>query len=208
MSTLAVFAGKANGIGRGWDQRVRQISWQAPPGWPPSPDGWAPPPGWQPDPSWPEPPAGWKFWRQEPRTRWQKVRLGLLVAVPGSVVAMLVAGEIYGAAVGCGSVDPTDPGNYSDVTIHNDMPAPVVVDECSGAYCVVENLPVRLGPGQSYEDHAACGASGGGMTSWEVKTAEGKVLGYIAVDTPRKDDGLVFNVSDASNSRTTPTAPD
>jgi hypothetical protein len=186
---------------------VRQTFWQPPPGWPPSPEGWVPPLGWQPDPSWPEAPAGWQFWRRAPRTPWQKVRLGLLIAAPGTLAALLVVGEMYGAAVGCGSVDPTDPSNYSDVTMRNDTPGMVVVDECSGAYCVVDNLPIRLRPGQSYEAHAACGTSRDGMTSWEVKTAEGKVLGYIAVDTPRKADGLVFSVSHTSDSRTIPTAP-
>lgn len=39
-------------------------SWHfnAPPGWPPPPEGWSPPPGWQPDPSWPPAPPGWQFW--------------------------------------------------------------------------------------------------------------------------------------------------
>ena len=45
------------------------------------------------------------------------------------------------------------------------------------------------------------------MTSWEVKTARGRVHGYIAVDTPPKHDGLVFRVSRASLNRSTPTAP-
>jgi hypothetical protein len=74
---------------------VRRTIWRAPPGWPPPPGGWVPPPGWQPDASWPEPPAGWVFWRQAPRTRWQKCRLGLLVAIPGSVFALLVAADIH-----------------------------------------------------------------------------------------------------------------
>jgi hypothetical protein len=34
----------------------------APPGWPPVPEGFVPPPGWQPDPSWPAAPEGWQYW--------------------------------------------------------------------------------------------------------------------------------------------------
>jgi hypothetical protein len=130
----------------------------------------------------------------------------MLVAVPGSVFALLVAGEIYDEVVGCGSVDPTDPSNFSGVTIRNDTAGIVVVDECKGANCV-GYLPVRLGPGQTYQDRAPCGMSGDGMTSWEVKTTEGKELGYIAVDTLRKYDRRVFNVSHASISRLAPTVP-
>lgn len=43
------------------------------------------------------------------------------------------------------------------------------------------------------------------MTSWRVTTEKGRVLGYIAVHTPRKHDGLVFPVSHARADRTTPT---
>lgn len=38
------------------------MRFQAPPGWPPTPDGWAPEPGWEPEPQWPAPPPGWAFW--------------------------------------------------------------------------------------------------------------------------------------------------
>jgi hypothetical protein len=100
----------------------------------------------------------------------------------------------------------TDPSNFTGVTIHNDTPGIVVVGECRGANCV-GYLPVRLGPGQTYEDHAPCGTSSEAMTSWEVKTAGGKVLGYIAVDTLRKYDRRVFDVSQASTSRSTPATP-
>jgi hypothetical protein len=129
----------------------------------------------------------------------------MLVAVPGSVFALLVAGQIYDGVVGCGSVDPTDPSNYTGVTIRNDTADNVLVDKCKGANCGYENLPVLLGPGQTYQDHAFCGMSGHGMTSWEVKTTEGKELGYIAVETLYKYVRRVFNVSHASISRSTPT---
>ena len=38
------------------------IVFQAPPGWPPPPEGWEPIVGWLPDPAWPPPPADWQFW--------------------------------------------------------------------------------------------------------------------------------------------------
>lgn len=106
---------------------------------------------------------------------------------------------------GCGSADPTDPNNYSDVTLLNDTPETVIIDDCSGAYCLAYDLPVQLKPGQSHRDHAACAASGRDMTSWRVRTADGKLLGYVAVDTRRKQDGLVFLLSKASRDRTTAT---
>jgi hypothetical protein len=164
-------------------------------------------PGWQPDASWPPPPDGWVYWRLVPRTRRRRVLRAVLIGVPALLVGLLVAAEVYDQATGCGSVDPTDPNNYSDVTLLNDTGGTVVVDDCSGAYCDAYNLPVRLAPGQTYDDHAACASSGTDMTSWRVKTADGKLLGYFAVDTPRKRDGLVFPVSHASHDRRTPTQP-
>ncbi len=78
---------------------------------------------------------------------------------------------------------------------------PVTLDDCKGAYCHVL-LPVRLSPGQRFTDGPACGASGSDMTSWKV-TGGGTVLGHVAVDTPRKRDGLIFDVSRASTDRHT-----
>jgi hypothetical protein len=45
------------------------------------------------------------------------------------------------------------------------------------------------------------------MTSWRVSSEDGRVLGYIAVDTPRKQDGTVFPVSHVSADRKMPTPP-
>lgn len=42
--------------------------------------------------------------------------------------------EIVADVTGCGSIDPTDPQNYSVVNIPNDTTGPVVVDDCKGAY--------------------------------------------------------------------------
>lgn len=125
----------------------------------------------------------------------------------GLPVGLLVAAEVYDDATGCGSVDPTDPANYSDVTLLNDTSQTVVIDDCSGEYCRAYDLPVRLRPGQSLNDQAACAATGADMTSWRVRSVDGKLLGYVAVDTPRKRDGEVFLISKPSTDRTTPTRP-
>lgn len=125
--------------------------------------------------------------------------------VVGLPLGLLVAAEVYGDVTGCGSVDPTDPSNYSDVILLNDTSETVIIDDCAGAYCLVYDLPARHKPGQSHHDHAACGAAGKNMTSWRVKAADGRLLGYIAVDTPRAQNGLAFLLSKASRDRTTAT---
>jgi len=78
-------------------------------------------------------------------------------------------------------IDPTDPLNYSVVSIRNDTTGPVALNDCKGAYCHVP-LPVRLSPGQQFTEGAAFGASGSNMTSWKV--TGGTVLGYVAVAPP------------------------
>jgi hypothetical protein len=156
----------------------------------------------------PEAPEGWRWWQQMPRSRRQRWGLGLLIGVPAVIVSALMAfvvvAEVVSSAKGCGSVDPTDPANYSRITIVNDQSSDVIVNNCQGSYCTLTQ-PVRLGPGQRYAGDAACGASGTDMTSWQVNTASGMVLGYIAVDSPRSNDSLIFRVSQVSHSRRTPT---
>jgi hypothetical protein len=102
---------------------------------------------------------------------------------------------------GCGSIDPTDPANYSVVWIDNDTAKVVSVGNGQGAYC---SFPATLGPGQKVTVDASCDATGAQMTSYAL-TSNGQPIGYIAVDTPRKHDGLVFDVSDVSRSRSVPT---
>jgi hypothetical protein len=182
----------------------------APPGWPEPPSGWAPPVGWHPDPSWPEPPAGWQWWQRTRRSAGERV--GLTVGFCAVVVAiilgiLLVAAEAFDTVAGCGSIDPTDAANYSKIDIVNDTPRTVVLDECTGTQCLLDQLPARLAAGESLEYQAACGVSGVDMTSWRVRTLDGHDLGYIAVDSPRSQSGLVFDVSSASPDRQTPTRP-
>lgn len=148
------------------------------------------------------------WWQDVPRTRRQRISRGLLVGVPAIVVAglavLLVVAQVADDRAGCGSIDPTDAANYSAVTILNDTQTPVVVGDCLGGECQLGHASSRLPPRAQFHDHAACAATGGDMTSWEITGAGGKLLGYIAVDTPRKTDGLVFAVSRASRDRRTP----
>jgi hypothetical protein len=57
------------------------------------------------------------------------------------------------------------------------------------------------------QDQAACAAAGADMTSWRIADPRGTVLGYLAVDTPQKHDGLVFPVSRHTANRETPSVP-
>jgi hypothetical protein len=131
---------------------------------------------------------------------------GVAVSAGAALFALLLAADLVGQVTGCGSVDPTDPNNYSTLSIVNDTRGSVIVDHCSGAYCAPDDLPRRLSRGARYTGaHAACGVSGGDMTSWRVTTDRGKLLGFIAVDTPRRHEGLVFRVSRATSDPRTPT---
>jgi hypothetical protein len=138
-------------------------------------------------------------------TRGQRLGLGLFVGVVVVVAGVLIAVQMHADALGCGSIDPTDPANYSEVTILNDTPAGVIVGDCVGSYCPVDERPAHLSSGQRFSGHAACEVSGADMTSWQLRSNGGRILGYVAVDTPRKHDGLVFDVLHASRDRRTPT---
>ena len=140
-----------------------------------------------------------------PRSKLGRTALiGVPVVLGVALVGLLVAAQVADDVTGCGSVDPTDPANYSAVTIINDTLRPVVVDACTGGYCVVGQLPQDLAPGDRYSDDAGCGVTGADMTSWRVRTTSGTLLGYIAVQSPRSQD-LQFDVSQASPDRDTPT---
>lgn len=174
------------------------------------PAGWTPPPGWAPDSSWLPAPPGWSFWANQPSRRSQDLVRALWIGIPIALVVFvlaLFAAQAFDDVVGCGSVDPTDPANYSRITIMNDSSARVVIDHCVGGYCRDDLLPRPLGPGQSFADDAACGSTGSDMTSWELRDAStSRLIGYIAVDSPRSQRGILYRVSRASGDRRTPTA--
>lgn len=173
-------------------------------------DDWtaAQPPPYPPQAAWAHawsPPAWLPPAPRRPRRRWLLI---LAIAVPGLVVLALIGAEVLGTVAGCGSVDPGDPANYSSIRILNDSAEPVIVDQCVGSYCRPGAPPSRLAPGQALAVDAACGVSGSEMTSWQVSRADdGSGVGYIAVHTARKQDGLRYRVSHASASRRQPTPP-
>jgi hypothetical protein len=179
--------------------------WNPPPGWPAPPPGWKPWPGWQADPEWPTPPADWLWWIPQPKARLRRILLGITFGVVGLLVGTLVVADIVDHARRCGSIDPGDPANYSSIQILNDTKSPVTIDECQGSYCSGANAPVELPPGQALQERAACGVSGTQMTSWRVIQPSGQVLGYMAIESQKKHDGLVYTVSRASRDRRTPT---
>jgi hypothetical protein len=120
------------------------------------------------------------------------------------ICAALFVAEFALVARGCGSVDPTDPDNYSVVTVVNDTVHTVTVDDCRGAYCNYPDVR-RLRPGDQTRVDGACGVTGADMTSWRVRAIGIAPIRYIAVDTPRKHDGVVYLVSRASLRRDVPT---
>jgi hypothetical protein len=121
------------------------------------------------------------------------------------VMSLFFTIEIIDGVTGCGSVDPTDPANYSTATLINDTATTIHIGDCRGTYCDPESL--TLAPQQHTSINGACGVSGTDMTSWKVTDQNGRLVGYIAIDTPRSTDHLTFNASNPSRDRTTPTKP-
>ena len=141
-------------------------------------------------------------------SRRRRIVTGLLIALPTLAFlvffGLLIAAQNRFDRAGCGSVDPTDEGNYSRVAILNDTIQPVVVDQCQGNYCRPDQDVIHLEPGGRVSVHAACGGSGADATSWRI-ARDATPVSYVVVETPRKHDGLVFSVSRASKDRSTPT---
>jgi hypothetical protein len=102
------------------------------------------------------------WWQPVKRSKKRKFLLAAAVATPtlaviGLVIALMLA-QAADDRAGCGSVDPTDPANYSSIVIHNDSSKPVVIADCVGGYCKGYRLPVQLAPDASFNDDAS-GAS-------------------------------------------------
>jgi hypothetical protein len=129
--------------------------------------------------------------------------MAVCVGLVALVAILLVAGETYDTVKGCGSVDPTDPSNYTIATIKNDTPNAVSVDACTGTYCSLDTVSPLL-PGQSLQIRGACGASGDQMTSYQVSRG-GTTIGYVAIETTKSRTGVTYVVSHLSPNRTTPT---
>jgi hypothetical protein len=133
------------------------------------------------------------------------VALGV-TALVGVAAVLFVVDELDSRA-GCGSVDPTDPANYSTVAIRNDTSTVVAVDRCEGGYCGPDEARSVLAPGGELQVDAACGVSGAAATSWRITTPSGGLIGFIVVATPMKHDGLVYPVSHVVASRAVASTP-
>ncbi len=107
----------------------------------------------------------------------------------------------------CGSVDPTDPSNYTSAIVVNDTRNPVTVSDCRGDYCGADPTPTRLLPGQRVPIQGACGVSGHDMTSWKLTRDDGSLIGYIAIATPQSRADVLYDVSAATPSRTAAAHP-
>ena len=146
--------------------------------------------------------------------RMRRIVIWAVIAPVALIVGGLFGLDLWLQHVGCGSVDPTDPGNYSTVSIRNDTPRPVTIGDCRGAYCydtgrVGDNsgAPFLLRPGKATIVNAACGVSRSDATSWRLADVADNTIGFIAVNTPRKHDGLIYAVSRATTSRDRPATP-
>jgi Domain of unknown function (DUF4878) len=70
----------------------RNMRFNPPPNWPPSPPGWTPPPGWAPDPAWGPPPPNWPLWLPDAR----KNRTPLIAGIAAVLaLAAVVVGVLY-----------------------------------------------------------------------------------------------------------------
>jgi len=185
---------------------AKRKRWTPPPAWPPARKGWTPPTGWEPDPAWPPPPPDWEFWKSR-RPLSRAAVLTVVVCVVAGGFFALMAVDMAEHVAGCGSVDLTDPNNYSEVAVVNDTPNPVFVGDCNGAYCEPSAAPARLDPGTHTTVRGACASAGKDMTSYRVTLGDGTEVGFIAIDTPRKHDGLTYLVTRASPDRVTATPP-
>lgn len=119
-------------------------------------------------------------------------------------LAGLLAIDVVLQSSGCGSVDPTDPANYSVVRVGNDTSSTVTIGDCEGAYCNPADNRALL-PDEAIPVRGECAASPGSGTSYRVTNADGTQLGFIVIDTPRSRDDLTAKVSDASPDRSTAT---
>ncbi len=136
-------------------------------------------------------------WQRRGASAARQRRWEIVIAAAVTPVALVLVGLVGVDAwlmhVGCGSIDPTDPSNYSTISIRNDTARSVIVTDCRGTYCF--GGPSALAHGRSKKVNAACAASGPDATSWRLTDTAGTTVGYIAVSTPRKRDGLIYLVS-------------
>lgn len=138
--------------------------------------------------------------------RTRRVVTIIAVAAATTVAVSLVIAGTIGSATGCGSVDPTDPANYSTATIINDTADSVDIGDCHGSYCG-PRPSATIAPNDHAVLNGACGATGKQMTTWKLSHTDGRLIGYIDIDTPHSTRKLTFTVTNASPDRLTPTKP-
>src|SRR5947207_15153675 len=95
--------------------------------------------------------ADWVWWRKVRRPAWMRAVIALCVVVPVLVSGLLFAADLYDGVRGCGSVDPTDPANYTTGQLVNDTSSPVTVDDCLDPFCSDGREATRLAPGRSID---------------------------------------------------------
>ncbi|MFE4416212.1 hypothetical protein [Streptomyces sp. NPDC056821] len=102
-------------------------------------------------------------------------------------------------------MDPTDPANFSSVVFVNDTDSPAVLFECAdrrGHDC--HDMSGRLSPGERSDQEVYWGA---GLDPWQVRDTRGQIVGYLVVDTPRRESGAVYYLGDAEPRPDKPTTP-
>ncbi|MEY9969034.1 hypothetical protein ABIA33_007121 [Streptacidiphilus sp. MAP12-16] len=118
-----------------------------------------------------------------------------ITAAFGSI-ALVCALGVYCAVNGI-NPDPTDPEHYSSVTFMNDTQIPVRLFECTdnrGHDC----HDMTGGVLASGERSAQQVWWGPGLSSWQVRSAEGRPIGWVMVATTQRESGAVYNLGDAT----------
>ncbi|MFH7337332.1 hypothetical protein [Streptomyces sp. KHY 26] len=103
------------------------------------------------------------------------------------------------------TVDPTDPADFSAVVFVNDTGSPAVLFECGdsrGHGC--HDMSGPLAPGERCDQRVYWGA---GPDPWQVRDTRGRTLGWLVVDSPRRESGAVYHLGDAQPRADRPTAP-
>lgn len=107
-----------------------------------------------------------------------------------------LAALVVGLLSACDTtIDPTDPANFSSVAFVNDTGSPAVLFECDdsrGHGCF--DMSGRLAPGERSEQRVYWGA---GLALWQVRDLRGRVVGWVVVNTPRREAGAVYYLRDA-----------
>lgn len=120
-----------------------------------------------------------------------------------AAAGILMAGIL--SACNPADIDPTDPGNFSSISFVNDTRSEVVLYECSdtrGRDC--HDMSGTLAAGQRSDQRVSWGV---GATPWQVRDPGGRMLGWLLVNSPRREAGAVYYIGDAEAQPEKETAP-